>query len=126
MATPARPPGRSSPGRASSCSPPRSTPTSSNGRAPCTRAATSPRGSGGKAHVLLFEDRRPTPDARSDELRVYEERGNALKLALRFRPEGPRAVFAYRATTDVDFDGADEVVGGYGYPTSRQAMVPFA
>jgi hypothetical protein len=44
---------------------------------------------------------------------------------LRFEPTGPRAQFSFRGATDVDGDGADEMVAGYSRPDARQAMVPF-
>lgn len=83
-------------------------------------------GSGEKSHVLLFLDSPSTRKPRSDELRIYDEQGEDLVRALRFEPAGRRAVFQYRGTTDVDFDGADEIVGGYGIAgEAREALVPF-
>ena len=84
-------------------------------------------GTGMKSHVLLFVDAPGTRRPRSDELRIYDEHGDDLVRALRFEPTGRRAVFQYRGLADVDFDGAEELVGGFGYPDhARQALVPFA
>jgi hypothetical protein len=100
---------------------------SSNERHAVVLGTADLHGSGERSHVLLFLDNPGTRNPRSDELRIYDEHGDKLVRALRFRPAGPRAVFQYRATTDVDFDGAAEIVGGFGYAgKAREAMVPFA
>jgi hypothetical protein len=100
---------------------------SRGGRRAVVLATADLHGSGAKSHVLLFEDGPGARRPRSDEIRIYDEHGDRLVRALRFAPTGARAVFQYRATTDVDFDGADEVVGGYGDPAkARAALVPFA
>ena len=84
-------------------------------------------GTGAKSHVLLFVDAPGTRRPRSDELRIYDEHGDDLDSVLRFEPAGRRAVFQHRGLADVDFDGAQEIVGGFGYPDhARQALVPFA
>jgi hypothetical protein len=100
---------------------------SSNARHAVVLGSADLHGSGGTSHVLLFLDNPGTRKPRSDELRIYDEHGDKLVRALRFEPAGPRAVFQYRAATDVDFDGAAEIVGGYGYAgKAREAIVPFA
>jgi hypothetical protein len=84
-------------------------------------------GTGAKSHVLLFVDAPGAKRPRSDELRVYDEHGDDLVRAFRFEPAGRRAVFQYRSLADLDFDGAEEIAGGFGYPDeARQAIVPFA
>lgn len=84
-------------------------------------------GGGTRSYVLLFVSNPNAVGPRSDELRVYDQHGDKLVLALRFQPSGRQAVFQYRADSDVDFDGAAEIVGGYGYADeARGAMVPFA
>jgi hypothetical protein len=85
-------------------------------------------GSGVKSWVILFRDN-ASPATHSDELEIYDEHGESLKRALRFKPVGTAAKFTLRATTDVDFDGAPEIVGGLGFADEnigRGAMVPFA
>jgi hypothetical protein len=100
---------------------------SSDGRRVVLLKTADLHGSGIRSHVLLFLDKPGTRTPRSDDLRIYDEHGNKLVLAFRFQPTGPRAVFQYRAATVVDFDGADAIVGGYGYAgDAREAIVPFA
>jgi hypothetical protein len=85
-------------------------------------------GSGVKSWVILFRDD-ANPATHSDELQIYDEHGESLERALRFKPVGTAAKFTLRATTDVDFDGAPEIVGGLGFADEsigRGAMVPFA
>lgn len=85
-------------------------------------------GAGADSYVFVFQDvpgaaKRP----RSDEIRVYDQRGTRLVERFRFEPGGTRAVYQYRSAADVDLDGAHELVGGYGLPSNaRQALVPFA
>lgn len=86
-------------------------------------------GSGVNSWLVLFTDNVDARKAHSDELRIYDERGESLVRAFRFEPTGPRAVFKKRAIADIDFDGANEIVGGYAYANESEgagAMVPFA
>ena len=101
---------------------------SQNGRRAIVLASSANfRGTGANSHVLLFVDAPGTRRPRSDELRIYDEHGDDLERALRFEPAGRRAVFQYRGLADVDFDGSEELIGGFGYPDdARQAIVPFA
>lgn len=89
-------------------------------------AATDLQDSGVNSRVLLFRDRPGTKHPSSDELRIYDEEGGKLIMSFQFRPDPPRAVFQPGAVTDVDFDGAPEIVGGYGHTNvGREAVVPF-
>lgn len=101
---------------------------SKNGRRAIVLASSASfHGTGANSRVLLFVDVPGTRRPRSDELRIYDEHGDDLERALRFEPSGRRAVFQYRGLADVDFDGSDELIGGFGYPDdARQAIVPFA
>jgi hypothetical protein len=100
---------------------------SSGGRHVEQLTAADLHGGGTRSYVLLFAPKPNAASPKSDELRVYDQHGDKLVPALRFQPSGRRAVFQYRADSDVDFDGAAEIVGGYGYANeARGAMVPFA
>lgn len=79
----------------------------------------------GEGSYVLYVRSQSNADPRSDEIRVYDRHGDRLREGLRFEPTGPRAQFSFRGATDVDGDGADEVVAGYSRPDARQAMVPF-
>jgi hypothetical protein len=86
-------------------------------------------GTGVKSWVVLFRDDIHSRKASSDELRIYDQHGEKLVRAFRFKPVGKPAKFEERAVTDIDFDGAQEIVGGYGYADESEgggAMVPFA
>jgi hypothetical protein len=100
------------------------------GRRASTPAGDKPldlHGTNGKSYVLLVQDGTGAAMHRSDELRVYDLVDDHLVEKFRFEPQGRHAVFQYRATTDVDSDGASELVGGYGQADhARAALVPFA
>ncbi len=82
---------------------------------------------GDASYLFLFTDRPGSGRSpRADELRVYDVRDGYLRRSLRFEPREPGSRFQFRAATDVDFDGAIEVIGGYSQPDARQALVPFA
>ena len=88
------------------------------------------RGSGEASYLFQFQDGPGSVSSpRSDQLRVYDVLGTRLVPRLRFEPVGPRAVFQYRSSADVDQDNSAEIVGGYGESGTagaRQALVPFA
>jgi hypothetical protein len=95
-------------------------------------AAAAFQGGEAKSRLFYFEDKRnvfgsgaPLP---SGEIRIYDERDEDLKEAFRFQPEGGRtAVFRYRFLGDLDSDGDDELIGGYGRPQElSEALLPFA
>jgi hypothetical protein len=86
-------------------------------------------GSGEKSWLVLFRDDPHARRRRSDEIRIYDQHGENLVRALRFEPVGEPAVFQERAIANVDFDGAQDIVGGYGYANESNgggAIVPFA
>ena len=84
-------------------------------------------GSGEASYLFLFQDTASARRPRSEEIRIYDRRGDRLVQRLRFEPDRPGAVFQFRSATDIDFDGASEIVGGYGLPgEGRGALVPFA
>ena len=84
-------------------------------------------GSGEASYLFLFQDTASARRPRSEEIRIYDRQGDRLVQRLRFEPDRPGAVFQFRSATDVDFDGASEIVGGYGLPgEGRGALVPFA
>lgn len=84
-------------------------------------------GSGEASYLFLFQDAAGARRPRSEEIRIYDRQGDRLVQRLRFEPDRPGAVFQFRSATDVDFDGASEIVGGYGLPgEGRGALVPFA
>jgi hypothetical protein len=78
------------------------------------------------SRLFVFTDNLNAREPRSDEILIYDENSGSLKRALRFAPDGPPAVFSERAIADVDGDGSDEIVGGFGYSDGGGAMVPFA
>jgi hypothetical protein len=71
--------------------------------------------------------RTPSPLA-SGELRIYDIRDGDLTEAFRFQPEdGKTAVFRYRFLGDLDHDGDEELIGGYGRPQDHsEALLPLA
>jgi hypothetical protein len=88
-------------------------------------------GSGEKSYFFLFADKRtlPRPGAprprTSDELRIYDRSGDSLKLRFRFQPDAPGVVWRYRFLGDIDGDGEEELVGGYGVPgEAAEALMP--
>jgi hypothetical protein len=89
------------------------------------------RGSGEKSYVLEFGDdpRTPREDARSDEIQVWDVRDDKLSMAFRFEPRllgSERALFFFRGVGDIDGDGVEEFVGGYGTEAIRgELLVPF-
>jgi hypothetical protein len=92
---------------------------------------------GGKSESRLFyiEEsdrykrvyRSPSPLA-SGEIRIYDVHDGDLTEAFRFQPEdGKTAVFRYRFLGDLDHDGDEELIGGYGCPQDQsEALLPFA
>ena len=89
-------------------------------------------GSGEQSYLFMFHDKRPLPASRaprpltSDELRIYDRSGNGLRLRFRFQPREPGVVFQYRFLGDLDGDGSEELVGGYGVPgEGSEALLPF-
>jgi hypothetical protein len=94
---------------------------------PAVVGALDLHGTGAASYFRVVVDRPGTGlPPRADELRVYDDRGGRLKLRMRFEPRDPGARFQFRASADIDYDGAVEVVGGYSRPDARQALVPFA
>jgi hypothetical protein len=93
-------------------------------------------GSGEPSYFLVFGDAGAVPGARarSDEIQVFDQHGDDLERALRFEPKplGSKSsaeplLFQFRFIGDVDGDGADELVGGYGTPAIRgELLLPFA
>ena len=88
-------------------------------------------GTGVRTRLVLFRDGPDPSSPRSDELHIYDEEGDDLVQRWRFEPrvDGSPAQFQYRGTSDIDGDGADEIVGGFGYTgrdQGRRALVPFA
>lgn len=88
------------------------------------------RDSGEPAYFYVFSGR-GAKGPRSDELQIWERRGDELVRAFRFEPRevapGQVALFQFRHIGDVDGDGADELVGGYGTSTTPGALLlPFA
>ena len=94
------------------------------------------RGAGEQSLVLVSGNRGTVPRGRvrSDQLLVYNVQGEKLVRALSFQPRtamgesGPEAwVFRFRGIADIDGDGAEELVGGYGTSTTGgEQLVPFA
>ena len=90
------------------------------------------RGSGRESYLFEFGDNEGTPSARarSDELQVWDVRGGQFVKGLHFepRPLGDEALlFQFRGVGDIDGDGAEELIGGYGTPAIRgELLVPFA
>ena len=90
-------------------------------------------GSGEDSYLFLFSDARTAPGPNgaprpvtSDELRIYDRRGKGLRERFRFQPDAPGLVFQHRHLGDLDGDGEDELIGGYGDPSeASQALMPF-
>ncbi len=87
-------------------------------------------GTGTPTRLVLFRDD-DVPRTLSDELHIYDEEGGDLERRWRFEPsaDDSPAEFQFRGTADVDGDGADEILGGFGYTgrdEGRRALVPFA
>jgi hypothetical protein len=93
-------------------------------------------GSGERSYFFAFGDADGVPPtrARSDELQVFDQRGDDLDRAFRFEPSPlesgasrEQLLFQFRFIGDIDGDGADELVGGYGTPAiPGELLVPFA
>lgn len=89
-------------------------------------------GSGKQSFFFAFGDERDTPpgEARSDEIEVWDVRGDELRRAFAFEPRllgDEQTHFQYRDVGDIDGDGADELVGGYGTEAIKgELLVPFA
>jgi len=89
-------------------------------------------GSGSDSYFFAFGDEADTPTdrQRADEIQVWDVRGDRLVRMLGFEPQllgDEQTLFQYRGVADVDGDGADELVGGYGTEAIRgELLVPFA
>jgi hypothetical protein len=93
------------------------------------------QGGGSESRLFYFEERdlitklfRTGVPRPSGEIRIYDVRDDELKEAFRFQPDtGKTAVFRYRFLGDLDRDGDDELIGGYGRPAEySEAYLPFA
>ena len=90
-------------------------------------------GTGDKSYLFLFSDKQSLPEPgraprprTSDELRIYDRSGNGLKLRFSFQPDRPGLVYQHRFLGDIDGDGEEELVGGWGVPgEASQALLPF-
>ena len=85
-------------------------------------------GSSQDSYVFGFGDASGTPagQARAPEIQIWDRHGDKLELAFRFEPRQASS-FQYRGLVDIDGDGADELVGGYGTKfISGEILVPFA
>jgi hypothetical protein len=92
------------------------------------------RGTGEKAHLLVFRDDRVLSAlgvrrvrfAPSDEIRIYEEVDGELRLRFRFQPEVPPSqapyVFTLESAGDRDGNGRPEVIGAYARVAMRAFM----
>lgn len=74
-----------------------------------------------------FEERESgSSPAESDELRIYDLRGGDPVERFRFQPDVPGARFQIRYSGDLDGDGDEEVIGGYGFQSEASlALLPF-
>lgn len=98
-------------------------------------------GSGDPSHLFVFQaknfydryfpgvwaryswPREPPP---SDEIRIYDRRGGKLVENFRFQPKNDTAVFNHVFLGDIDDNGEEELVGGYGIPReASEALLPF-
>jgi hypothetical protein len=90
------------------------------------------RGSGRESYFFEFGDGEGTPsgEARSDEIQVWDVRGGQLVRGLAFEPRrlgDEELLFQFRGIGDIDGDGAEELIGGYGTPAIRgELLLPFA
>jgi hypothetical protein len=90
------------------------------------------RGSGRESYFFEFGDADGTPrgQARSDEIQVWDVRGGQFVRALGFEPQplgDEELLFQFRGIGDIDGDGAEELIGGYGTPAIRgELLLPFA
>jgi hypothetical protein len=103
-----------------------------DGRAVVDEKHVAFHGPGEKSYFFAFSDRRGTPAerARSHELQVWDVRGDELIRAFQFRPQklGDELVlYQFRDIGDIDGDGADELVGGWGTDAiPGELLLPFA
>jgi hypothetical protein len=80
-----------------------------------------------KSFVFQFKDDpdKPPQQPRPEEIQVWDRHGEELELAFHFRPR-EEGVYQYRGLGDVDGDGAEEMVGGYGTRLiPGELLVPF-
>ena len=86
-------------------------------------------GTGQESYVFSFRDQSRTHkrSPQADEIQVWDVvGGDTLKERFHFQPADP-AVFQFRGVADVDGDGEEELIGGYGPIThSGELLVPFA
>ena len=90
-------------------------------------------GSGTQSYFFAFSDdtgATPPKRARSDEIQVWDVRAGKLTQVFSFEPRllgEEQALYQFRDLGDIDGDGADELVGGYGTEAIRgELLVPFA
>ena len=82
-------------------------------------------GSGQDSWIFSFRDEGQR--SQGDEIEVWDViGGDQLELRFRFQPARP-AVYQYRGAADINGDGDEELIGGYG-PTAPtgELLVPFA
>jgi hypothetical protein len=85
-------------------------------------------GSGEPSYFFAFGDAGGTPPARAraHELQIWDQHGDELRRAFRFEPR-QSAIFQFRFIGDVDGDGADELIGGFGdRAILGELLLPFA
>ena len=86
-------------------------------------------GTGQESYVFSFRDqsRSHKRSSQADEIQVWDVvGGDTLKERFHFQPDDP-AVFQFRGVADVDGDGDQELIGGFGPTThSGELLVPFA
>jgi hypothetical protein len=82
-------------------------------------------GSGQDSWVFSFRDAGQRSQA--DEIQVWDVvGGDELERRFRFQPARP-AVYQYRGAADINGDGDEELIGGYGPPApTGELLVPFA
>ena len=90
-------------------------------------------GSGTQSYFFAFSDDTGATSpqrARSDEIQVWDVRAGKLTQVFSFEPRllgEEQALYQFRDMGDIDGDGADELVGGYGTEAIRgELLVPFA